>query len=252
MNGKNHIDNDRLEAYIIKTYIEGEIQEEKEVSDEYIMIEQHLGECDECSQKAHELLKEIKAISNWSVYEDNQVLLKLKVYEALISLEKATENPRVKKRLSKWVKDFKGQAGGTFKLMMEMVSAGRRKTTKMIIEGFEKLNTKSSILFDYGVELAPTRGGTNEIVVNFNQLKAENTATPLKINLDKKNRSLFIEFEAKKEKKLPMAVLLPVKASMSPVLQFPVYNEKQQKWEITFKDIGEGEYYFLFEPGYMV
>jgi len=100
--------------------------------------------------------------------------------------------------------------------------------------------------------MAPTRSGKNEIIVNFNKVKAQNADTPIKINLDKKKRTLYVEFDAAREKQMPMGILLPSKASGNPLLKEPVYNEVQKKWEILFEDIGEGEYYFLFEPGYTV
>ena len=252
MSKKDHIDNHKLEAYIMNHYFQGESPGEIDLKIDDLKIEGHLSECDDCAQKAHELFSELKALSDWTVYEDNQTLLNLKVYEALKSLEKTVENTGIKHRLTRWVREFKGLAGGTVKVMMDMYVNGKRKTTKMITEGVEKLNVKNSLMFDYGVEMAPTRSGKNEIIVNFNKVKAQNTDNPLKINLDKKKRTLYVEFDAAREKQMPMGILLPSKDSGNPLLKEPVYNEVQKKWEILFEDIGEGEYYFLFEPGYTV
>ena len=101
---------------------------------------------------------------------------------------------------------------------------------------------------DYGEEILSTNKEENEIKVNFNHSKMINTIIPLRIKLDSKKRSLLIEFIAKQENELPIALLLPSKASMKPLLEKPVYNKEQCKWQIFFEDIEEGAYYFLFEP----
>jgi len=252
MNSKDHIDKNKLEEYIINYYFQGESPGESEKEMDCIKIEQHISECDECTQKAHVIFNELKDISNWTVYEDNQALLNLRVYDTLKALEAKTENAEIKFRLSRWLEDFKGLAGGTFRVLMDMYTNGKRKTTKMITEGVDKFNAKNSMMFNYSMELTPTRGGEKEIVVNYNKLESENTDISLKIYLNKKKRMLHVEFMADETKELPIGILLPSKATGNSRLKQPVYNEQQKKWEIIFEDIAEGEYYFMFEPGYMV
>lgn len=249
MNGKNHISKDKLETYIAEKFYAGESPGE---SDYFFEIEEHLCECDECAQQAHILYNQFKQISDWNVYQDNQTMLRLNLLEALKELESKTKSEKIKIRLAQWTENFKGLSGGSFQILVDMCTNGKRRTTKIITEGLEKLNISNPIAFDYSRALEPSRGGDDrETVINLNKLNSENTETPLAINLDKKKRKLTIEFKAGSAKELPMTVLLPSKSSGNSYIKEPTYNEIRNLWEIIFEDIPEGEYYFMFEPGYM-
>jgi len=248
MKKKEHISDSELEAYIIQTYYSGDSNK----GDQDITIEEHLSECDTCAQKAHQLYQDMKTLSDWNVFTDNQILINVNVYKALETLEHQSTDAQVKGRLHRWIKDFKGLAGGSLKLMMDMYSQGKRKATRLMTEGLEKLNALNPIHFDYEVELAPSRNGKSEMVVNFNKIKSENTQTPLTVHLDKKRKDLRIQYEADETKDLPWVLLLPSKAPGSAQLKEPVYDQKKNRWEIVFTDIDEGEYILLFEPDYMM
>jgi len=248
MKSNDHISDSQLEEYIIHTYYLTESNENN--PDE--KIEEHLANCDECAEKAHKMYEDLKKLSDWTVFEDNQTLLNSKVFHALDEMEKNTTDAKIKERVTRWLKDFKGLAGGSLRLLMDIYSNGKRKTTRLIAEGVEKLNTSHSINFEYGVEFAPSRAGKKEKIVKFNVLESSNTQTPMIVNVDKKKRGLRILYRADQSKDLPMALLLPSKAIGSAQLKDPVYNEKKKYWEIFFSDIPEGEYLLMFEPDYMM
>ena len=153
--------------------------------------------------------------------------------------------------MSRWIHDFKGLASGSFRVLMDVYTNGKRKTTRIINEGIEKLSMKNPMAFEYGMDLTPSRGGKNEKVINYNKLESETENTHLKINLDRKMKAIRIEYDSDETDQLPMALLLPTSPSGKPRIKEPVYNEERENWEIVFDDIEEGEYYFMFEPDHI-
>jgi hypothetical protein len=241
-----HISEKKIENYILKYLINDTFEKEAEADD--FEIEQHISECDVCAEKINKLYKQYKMLSEWNVYTDNQLVMRNRVLGALEKRAGIEENNAVKERLLTWMNGFKGFSSGAVKFLMNAHMCGTRKVSRFITEGLEFFNIKDAFSFDYELNAIPSRGGSSEAQVNMKEIKATTEERTIKVKLNSRESELRIELEGEQSIEPPIAMLLSFERAVEPVFGKPEWNEEKNCWQISIKDISEGEYSLLFEP----
>ena len=247
MKDDNHISQNLIEEYALWQLYPGLSPDFDEQT--LMKIEEHIAECDQCAQKANHVYTQFAALDQWDLFQDNQNILQKRVLSALKTFVAQGVDQNTATRIKRWIDDFKGLSGGAFQLFMNLSAKGRRKTSRFLTEVCNGLKEKAGLDFDYSYELVPGRNGETEKIMKLTEIKAEHDEKPVKINLSRKKEEVRVVMESGRDEELPMAMLLPISQEQSPRLSTPIWNEEIEKWEIVFKDIPEGTFYFLFEPG---
>jgi hypothetical protein len=249
----NHINEEIIEEYVLYQTTDKDFNEfNEEISTKYGVdlheIEEHFAECDQCAEKLNEIYTQFNNLSEWNIYEDNQIIIQNRAVNAIEACAKTQQNEEIKQRLLNWYENLKAVSGSTVKVLVQTYSAGKRKASRFFTEGLGFLNPKNSLNFDYALIPDSMRGEVGEPMVNLKEIISEKDDLDIKVRLNDKGNEMKITIKADRINPPPMAMLMSFESNATPILATPEWNEEKKEWETIIKDIPEGEYSLLFEP----
>jgi len=241
--GEKHINDERIEYYILKKVMKKEVNSDDDFSD----VEQHLAECDTCAERAHELLRQLSLVFNYDVHIDNAALIKQQMKKQLKKAIDKTGDQTMKSRLQKWMNTFQTQSSQAFKVLLNMPQKGR-KLTRLMLETIEKQLISQGLDLDYDAQPLPGRHCEDDRLIRVNRASGHYGDLKTDISIIRAEKRLIVEFEDSDMQKPPLLMLIPTNSKDETQLGQAEWNQQKNKWEIVMNDLNNGTYYTFFEP----
>jgi hypothetical protein len=210
-------------------------------ADTQVPLEQHLAECDACTQLGRQVYASTLLVSRWSKVGTpaaEQILL-----PALMTLIERTSSSAVRERLRKWADSWSGRAEGAIRMTIETTS----KASQIFTEGLaDLLRPGARWQFALASVQSPVRGKSDSETISL--ALATGTA-PARVAVSGQSGEVEIRIDS-----LPADLKPPLVILTSSAKGFePRVNELNRApgvsyWMTRFDGLEPGEYVVALEP----
>lgn len=214
----------------IEKYIWDELSEDREIE-----VGNHLAECEECIKIAQEEMELKFFWEHFNAKTHGEVYWQARIKDALETALESARTLSIKKRLSNWIKEWKGKIGG----IIQVVSGGVEKTSQVVT------NLPDSLLApDVKLRFAraeAVRGEEEEKIIKIVAVGDEG----IRVFSDVEKGKIVVQIEEGKRIP-PLVILIPEEGK--PFIGEPRKTEGTRFYAVTFENIPSGEYTLIFEP----
>lgn len=225
-----HIPPEELADYFYP--VEIPLSEERESA-----IEEHLAECDQCTEEARQLHSFTSLLNGWTARAHGQVYQQAVLLRALKQAGESERHPALRKRLAQWRQNLASRAGAAIRVVME---AGDH-VSHMVTEGLEALVTQSLRPAPVRIRRAVRTRGTARTTLTPEQPQA-------RVNVKGTRGEVIVQVEKLPPHQLvPLVLLIPTALEGEPKVQ-ELHRQERDVYETTFAGVDPGDYLVAFEP----
>jgi hypothetical protein len=230
----------------IMRYFESRLDEAEEAK-----IEQHLADCDACTELGRRACQFDKVWQEWTAETQGDAVRSqrdLHRQQLAIALKRAERNaadmPFVRERLHRWQQELQGKAAAALRVVLNVPD----EVTRIVTEGIDALvpaEPQWRFAYARGAQYARGTGSQEE---DYSVAVADG-ATGITVAVDKDAREILVQLRPDDPNAaLPLVLLVPEAGGVPIVSPKPVFNPALQIHEIRFRDMDPGKYTIAFEP----
>jgi len=215
--------------------------------EEMLAIENHLSECNTCSEELHEKYEDICFIERWSIKLDNQLVEEDKLRTLLHISQEMAINNKIKEKLNYMINniDTLNQYGLTLLIKTEKI--GRRIFSRIDF-------SPENAAFEYALSSSIERGdNTEKAITNIKKvLISDRIKKRIQVELSDDETAVKITIKSNKDTILPELVLLTTDETGEIRNQSPVYNDETEAYEYYFNGLESGKYFLFVDPAILI
>jgi len=252
---KDHLTDEQIENYIDSEYIQKKSVlyspiDHDETSTllpmkEIIQMEDHLNGCDLCLSRVTKALDFSISFQEWIEEKPNSdQKVMIKILKAL-----HYEDPSIKTRILKWLKDWRVFMSNTVDVIMDTSYNGISNITKILKKS--PINKDATLIFKNPVESFAMRGNVNTTFEKkrenvLNGYLQENNI--LEIQAQSQTKTIHITFNNEKFwQPSPIIILIPTQSG-KPIIRAAYEKKDCDQFEISIEGLYPGKYLLAIEP----
>jgi len=232
---------EHISSEMLMDYFGGKLSEEQEAQ-----IEGHLAECQDCTQRARQVLAFGFVWDRWTAKVHGETYWSARLATAVQEAENRVKNPSWRERLARWREQWAGRAEAAVRVIM----AVSEEASRIVTEGLESLlRPGGSRQFALARVPIRTRGKVTRGTPQAPMEALARGKPQIRLTISGRTREIRIRVEDLPPlKPAPLVLLIPIEEGACPLVAEPQRVAGANYLIARFKGVPPGEYIAAFEP----